>query len=417
MLFQYCVPVTGVQSTSSTKALPPLEYVNKNYYSTIKTSRIYPFGKPGNKNNPTALSIHDPNSFVLEFDELTEDIRDYMVKIIHCNSNWRPSSIRSIDYLFEFNEFRISNYFLSLDTKRPYIHYEVKLPKVKISGNYLAVVYEEGYPDEPVVSKRFVIFENKVRFIEDEFNSLNNISGHRINFSIDYRDLNLLDPITELKATIVQNGRWDNAKELLSPTFIHTGQTQADFKDFGVNFEPGNEFRFFDLRSVISPGPNVLGVERLPKNFKANIIDDKSRNGVAYTFIRDLNGSYITQNFDSKNSTFYSEYADVYFTLVSEKLPGDIFIFGELTNWKLLPEARMNYDDSKGVYTNYLTLKQGWYDYQYYYKSENHSSNFLEGNHINTENYYEILIYIIREGVRVEELVGYYQFGINERLR
>ena len=62
------------------------------------------------------------------------------------------------DELFDFN--------YSNNTDLYYTHYNVTIPnenmKPKISGNYIIMVYKVGDKDHPILTKRFMIYENLV---------------------------------------------------------------------------------------------------------------------------------------------------------------------------------------------------------------------------------------------------------------
>ncbi|MDH5599281.1 MAG: DUF5103 domain-containing protein, partial [Cyclobacteriaceae bacterium] len=188
------------------------------------------------------------------------------------------------------------------------------------------------------------------------------------------------------------------------------------FFDHSNTFNPGNEFRYFDLRSIVSPGQFVLNLDRMATPYMANIIPDKPRTGLAYTYTPDYNGWYLISNRDSGNSDYYGDYVKVSFTLeANEPYNGDVYIQGALTNWKMSEENRMVYSAEQRAYQCTLLLKQGWYDYQYVIKEPTGKITNLEGNFIDTENYYEIAVYYTPPASRSDLLVGYYRFGINQR--
>ena len=82
-----------------------------------------------------------------------------------------------------------------------------------------------------------------------------------------------------------------------------------------------------------------------------------------------------------------------------------------------LPENKMIYDPARGVYQGRQILKQGWYDYQYLVKNDTIPPNYLEGDHFETENQYEIFVYFSPMNGRGQQLVGYTSVVLNKRLR
>jgi len=65
----------------------------------------------------------------------------------------------------------------------------------------------------------------------------------------------------------------------------------------------------------------------------------------------------------------------------------------------------MTYHASIGSYTCRILIKQGIYNYAF--ASESATNNSLEGNHAQTENQYEVLVYFKKPGQRNDSLVGY----------
>ncbi len=66
---------------------------------------------------------------------------------------------------------------------------------------------------------------------------------------------------------IRQNQRWDNAIRNLKPTMVREDQNQLEYEHFTVQneFRGGNEFRFFDIRTLNFPGQNVANIDLKPK--------------------------------------------------------------------------------------------------------------------------------------------------------
>lgn len=63
-----------------------------------------------------------------------------------------------------------------------------------------------------------------------------------------------------------------------------------------------------------------------------------------------------------------------------------------------------------------MLLKQGWYDFMI--GTENDSkfeTNIFEGSHFETENQYEVLVYLRALGSRYDQLVGYVVLQPNKR--
>jgi hypothetical protein len=90
-------------------------------------------------------------------------------------------------------------------------------------------------------------------------------------------------------------------------------------------------------------------------------------------------------------------------------LDAEIYIIGQLTDWRYSENSRMSYDYEKKGYAKTMLLKQGYYNYHYILKYNNQSVgdvSFIEGNHWETDNTYTILIYNRELGDNYDRLVG-----------
>jgi len=395
-----------------------LELADRAYEAEIKTARIYNLvgSAPRPDLNP-AVTRMGSWTLLLEFDDLRPQRENYNLRIIHCNHNWTKSTLLDLDYLPEYNEYPINDFEFSLDTQTPYVHYATRLPAVKLPGNYVAVVYRGSDRSDVILSRRFMVFDPQFTFLRE-----GNLIGpgtlaernQQINFKLNYRNVNVINPMETVNVTIRQNQRWDNLTEQIKPSFLRENQNELEYRFFSGDqfFKGGNEFRFFDLRSLIYPGRNVVRVDRTSKPPKAFIAPDQSRAGDVYSLYLDNNGSYILDNFDFR-STNAANYVEVHFTLRSEPVNGEVYVLGAFTDWRVDGTTKMQYDSALQAYrANYL-LRQGWYDYQYLVKSKSLPPYHFEGTHYETENVYEIFSYYRAFQPQADLLLGYFILGEN----
>ncbi len=399
-----------------------LRYEDWSYEPEIRTVMLYPFtGRPQDMLQPPAAALNS-QTLVLEFDDLVDSPEDYMVRIIHCNGDWKPSGLKPLDYLFDYNEFNINTYEFSIDTKLDYVHYRFKVPRIKIPGNYLLVAYREGDQKDIILTKRFMVFDNRVNIaLSSGLTNVTSISrmNQQLDFAINYRDFPIQNPMEQITIVLRQNQRWDNSITVTKPTFFREIDKTLEYRFFAENdyFTGGNEFRFFDMRSLRSPGQNVAYTDLSKRPTQVVLGKDKTRIFEVYSLLNDLNGNYIISNMDTGNGVVESDYVEAVFTLESEPIPGEVYVVGQMNNYHYIPENRMQYDRSRGIYTGRQILKQGWYDYQYVIKNDTLPMNYLEGNHFETENEYEILVYYTPLEMRGDQLIGYRHITLNERLR
>lgn len=406
-----CVPVT--QTTDSGEAgddLVPKDFI---YEESIKTVLLYPQGlSRTDVLHAPVIGLDQRQTLTLRFDDLAEQADDYYARIIHCNANWTPSNLNDMEFLVEFNEFSIDDYEYSFNTKAPYVTYNFQMPKVKLPGNYLVAVYR--YPDKSdlALTKRFMVADNAVQInLNAGISSgiAERLLNQQITFTINYGDYNISNPHQDLKVVLRKNQRWDNAITDLKPTLIRQDISQLVYDHFNLenNFRGGNEFRYFDLRSVTFLGQNVDRIVEQNGKYHAFLMKDKPRTGQAYGVYNDLNGKYIIENTESGETDLEAEYVAVHFFLeASQPYDFNVFIHGELTNWSLSNNNRLNYDEELGGYTGTLSLKQGWYNYQYY-APEAENPYLIEGSHYETENEYDLIVYYRPIGARADYIIGY----------
>lgn len=235
-------------------------------------------------------------------------------------------------------------------------------------------------------------------------------SHQEIRFEVEHPSFDIRDPVNEVSATIIQNGRTDNMITGLPPQFFRNG-----FMDFNyvreTLMEGGNEYRHVDLRSSRFIVDNVREVKYVDPFYHVILSTDRSRKTQPYRFERDLNGRYYIEvreydNFDTEGDYFF-----VHFRLQTDFAePWErVYINGALTNWMQNQASEMIYNPMNKAYELTLLLKQGYYNYQYLMVKAGESKGTLynfEGNFEQTENDYLILIYYKGISDRCHRLIG-----------
>jgi hypothetical protein len=417
-LLAACTPLAqnSTSSGGSTKILKNFDFA---YESQIHTMVIRPaFDDPQAYLQPAVTAMGQWN-LMLEFDDLHTERDTYYLRILHRNRDWTQSELQDLDFMSEYNEFPINNLEFSVDTHVPYIHYWINLPAVKLPGNYIALVYRGSDKSDIILTKRFMVYDTRVSF-QQERNLIGAGSvasqNQQINFALSYKNLEVINPLESINVTVRQNQRWDHLATDLKPSFVREIEKQLEYRFFEETkmFKGGNEFRFFDLRSLNSPGRNVASVNKTVKPYEVYIEKDKPRTGQAYAQYADYNGGFIPRNLDYRDENF-NNYSRVNFTLASEQLPGNVYVTGRFYNWNTDEGNRMQYDSARQEYRAALLLKQGWYDYQYVTDAFKLRPDHLEGSHFETENSYEILVYYRALQPRADLLVGYIKLEKNQR--
>jgi hypothetical protein len=190
----------------------------------------------------------------------------------------------------------------------------------------------------------------------------------------------------------------------------------------GTNTFPGGaEFRTFDISTLRSTADRVVGISFENRHTHAYVLQDDARPYSAYESRGNINGRCYYRNRDLRND--YSEdYVFTHFTLKSS-FPfneGNVYVFGELTDWQLLDEAKLHYNKEFDFWETELFLKQGVYNYQYVYLpygSNVIDATYIEGSHYETSNIYNIYVYFQEEGTTYDLLIGYHSCSIVDRER
>lgn len=108
------------------------------------------------------IYLHGEKFMRMEFDELGNQYHNYNFKIIHCNRDWEQSILNDFEFLDNYNEFFAENYELSLNTRTSYTHYTLDVPRLKVSGNYVLMVYKNQNQSDVAIIRRFVVYDNPV---------------------------------------------------------------------------------------------------------------------------------------------------------------------------------------------------------------------------------------------------------------
>jgi hypothetical protein len=397
--------------TLKTTAQQALVYNDMVYRPDIKSIQ---FSVVGKESSFPVINLRSGEQLMLAFDDLRGNTRNYNYTIEHCDAQWNSSNLSPTEYLQSFTEDRLTDYRYSSATRQKYVHYELLLPNQtiapKIAGNYLLKVYENSDQSQPIITRRMYVLGSKVSVfgqISPSPNTTLRETNQKINFQLDYGGLTVQNPYNDIRTLIMQNARSQTGIMNARPAQIRG--TQLIYNDVTTNdFPGGNEFRHFDTRSLLTNSERIGHIYRDTVN-TVILLTDYSRDKPGYTFEYDNNGKFFVYTQDSRDPRTEADYAHVYFNLATNKTirDGTPYIVGQFNNWRINAESKMKYDGGR-FYTD-LFLKQGVYDYAYVWvdQSNNPDYTMLEGNHFETENDYQLLVYYRPVGARWDELVGY----------
>ena len=372
--------------------------------------------------HPAAVPIAQQD-LVLQFDDLQEDMENYYVRIVHCNRDWTPSRLRDMEFLSEYNEFTINEYAFSSNTHVPYVHYRFVVPKVRVPGNYELIVYRDGNRNHVAFRQRFVVFTDEVaigRTVRPGQGTLRR-DLQEVCFNIRYDPSAIPDAAQSVYVVIRQNNRWDNAIQGPRESRHDPNRGAMEFNCFDgrTTFAGGSEYRFVDFTSLNFPGMNTAWLDRSKRPMHLTVARDKTRASEVYAQNRDLNGACVLDNRDTGEPQTTGQYLWVHFELESAGLNSgasqpSLFVGG---NWSAYTASDSHKLSRNGpILEAVVLMKQGFYDYQYFAIPQKADAlNPVEGDHMETENMYEILVYQRSFFNNTDRLVGYDRWRMNGR--
>ncbi len=343
-------------------------------------------------------------------------MRDLRYTVIHCTYDWQPTtSLLKSDYLDGFEEAYISDYAYSMNTLQHYLTYRFRFPNEEMrlhkSGNYLLCVYEDG--EHLLFTYRLMVVEEKVSVHPDcqaSSNVAERLTHQEVRFQVRPQGQRLLNPSQTVKVVLMQNQRADNALLFQKP-YSQQGDVLLYDKTGANTMEGGCEFHRFNMRSMVRTLENIRRIDRTEESYHVYLHPDPDRSYKPYVSESDINGCCLLLS-DTDVQAFEVDYAHVHFELRYDRpLDGDLYIFGELTHWRFLDEAKMTYRPDLHAYTGDLYLRAGYYNYLYMYlpRGGNHGDFTVEGSHWETENSYQFLVYYHPDGTDYDQLIGYRQ--------
>lgn len=426
-------------------------------------------------NNPAAFPLINLGSsqyLMLKFDDLLEEQRIFYYRIIHCDKDWQPSGLREIEYITGFNDERLRNYEYSVGTRTKYFHYWQQFPnnntKFKVSGNYLLVIYEDKI-DYPVLTRRFVVSENRVDVnIKSTYpGDVQNIRyKQELIVDIQFEKFKMRNPVDEISLVMLQNENWSEEITAKPSFFAGTVLKFNRIKTFA--WWGLTEYRQFDTRTIRRLGRHVQSIDRGKDYIDVLLVQDEPRRRKVYLNHFDFNGrffvdnaellsgSYITDALDqfsdkisgdnnltqslrdsivssinrrnvlldgiykAEERNIKSDYSQVTFVLGDDMdhQDKDIYVLGSMNNWLPSEEYRMKYDAARNVYTTQALLKQGYYNYYYGLLDDKGKIDYttMEGSWNETENEYQVIVYYRGLGDIYDRVLAFNSYNTNSGL-
>ena len=372
------------------------------------------------------------NTLHISFDEMSHDVHFYTYTVEMMNGGMSATAslnggMLSSEYLRGFTTRDITDYEHSINTSREYTHYWFDFPNEDMaltkSGNYRLTIYEDGNPDNRVAEVDFCVVEpmvkidTKVRANTDiEFNG----RYQQVDVDVDFKPAGIRYQPSEISVVVTQNNRQDNSVTMTQPTFVEPNRLRY-INNKALIFEAGNEYHHFDAFSCFYAGYGIDRVYHEMGDYHALLFPNEITKG-QYIHEFDSDGRFVVNAERTNDSDTEAEYMWVYWTLPAEQpwFDGMLYVGGDIFGNELSLRNRMQYDAETKCYWLTALVKQGGYDYQYWFVPKvprdqvpstkvNQSKATLQrtdGSYWQTENEYAVYVYWRPFGARYDRLVG-----------
>ena len=294
------------------------------YQNSIHTVLIHPMNKP---QAIPLVSLNELSPLLISFDDFKNDYQDYYYSVELRNADWTAVPMSAFDYLQGFNQNKISNFSVSSIATQRYYHYEFNFPNAQArptqSGNYILKVFKNGNANELVFTRRFFVTEDQVSMaatVQEPFDAQISKTHQKIQLVLDVKKIPFFQT-DQIKATIIQNYRYNDALTLAAPTFIRGNLLEYNSEDQFI-FPAGKEARWLDIQNLRLRSDRITDINSKADRAIISVKPDLSRASTAYYTFNDLNGNFIISNTESLQSENQNDYATVNFTYFpKDKIP------------------------------------------------------------------------------------------------
>lgn len=371
------------------------------------------------------INLSKSEQLRFQFDDLHTQARDYVYRVQHCNADWTVSDLYENQYMEGFSENYIDNYEFSFNTKTSYVHYELVFPNKDVSvtktGNYVLTVYDAEETEIPIVTKRFMVYDDGLLLgvnVKQATFAKNRYSDHEVDVIVNFTNEDYVYPLQDVKVYIYQGHQWANYVSDLKPSFIDAKRLEYDYEDES-SFAGGNEYRFFDTKSVRFYTERVYKIIQGEMD-RVMLYADVPWGQQAYSYNPDIEGYYVPNIMEKRDVNTQADYVQVDFCLKQKPFieEGNLYIYGALTNWDIDKEGRMEYNHQSGCYETSMVLKQGYYNYTYMFVSAETgevSQAPVDGSFYQTSQDYHVLVYLFDHHDGYDRLLGVSKISTKDR--
>lgn len=392
-----------------------LRYDDHVYSPTVHTVQFF---KKGFELVPAVMPLGTTDPLVLRFDDFNPDPQNLNFTVVHCNADWQPSDLSPSQYIQGLPTDFVPSPRQSFNTIQPFLAYELEFPnemmRPLVAGNYLLKVFRGTDQEDLVLTRRFLVFEDRIQ-INTTMAPTRNVErrdmDQQLDLTLRYPGIPVPDPFSDLHVVVMQNNRWDDARRGLRPKFIRDAELVYDHPKEGL-FPGGNEWRGVDLKNLRYTTLRISHYIAAPEGMtEAVLLADEKREFKVYLDLPDINGKYLVKNDQVPDDPLSADYVYVDFTLprTHQEPGGDVYVYGAVSDFQCKKEFRCTWNEEKKAYTARVLVKQGYFDHVYAFLPNGAMApdlTLLEGSHYQTENDYLVLVYIRDYQLRCDRLLG-----------
>lgn len=381
-----------------------------------------------NKENPKGweqfpiINIDGSSSVNVSFDLLESNQRQLSYKIRKMEYDWSESRMPSIQYINAFNSVDIENFKPSISTLVDYCNYQFDLNAknenlgITKSGNFILSVFDKYEPDNILFEFPFAVLDNNtnVKVEKSLCNNQDVMKTQSLDIEVGLNDL-LYDIRNNIKVVVLQNGLWENALILNSPSNIQADKIEYKNQSSAVFYGSG---QFYKIEHI-GDRTYGMGIDHIYMDndiYNVVLLPNRNKSDMPYEYEKDQYGRQVIRTLSSlSDPNVYADYQLVKFKFVSEKIKNsNVVLSGEC--FRFMPDdyVKMKYNDIDGCYELSVLLKMGYQEYKYLTKDNNNlSSDKTMGDHYQTMNQYTILVYYNNIKYNSYDLIGYNVYKTN----
>ena len=297
------------------------------------------------------------------FDEMSHEYHRFTCTLEPCNPDWTPAGgLFDSDWLAGINGLPIDNYENSINTVTLYNHYAFDFPnrdcRPRASGNYRLHIVDDDSGDEAITIEFRVVepVMNVGLSATTNTDIALNTRYQQVNMTVNFNNVRVTRPDEQIQTIVMQNGREDNMKTNVRPTYITPTQLKWEHQRELI-FDAGNEYHKFEM---LDPSHTTMGLastawDENTRTWHATPFPCEQRRN--YSYDEDANGASLQRNSDNYDFNRTSEYINVHYQLLNAPRydNADVIVSGRWANEDCTSYA-MEYDEENRSYS--LTVLQ-----------------------------------------------------------